>query len=86
MSLDQLLSFRPSPGLSGYRAPIDRLFLTGAGTHHGGITGQPGRNAAAVVLDRLGAARGDRARRPRRRLALVRVAARPAQPARGRPR
>ena len=28
MSLDQLLSFRPSPSLSGYRTPIGRLFLT----------------------------------------------------------
>jgi beta-carotene ketolase (CrtO type) len=33
MSLDQLLSFRPSPSLSGYRTPIGGLFLTGAGTH-----------------------------------------------------
>jgi beta-carotene ketolase (CrtO type) len=77
MSLDQLLSFRPSPSLSGYRTPIDRLFLTGAGTHPGGgVTGLPGGNAAAVVLDRLGAARRDRARRRRRRLALVRDTAR----------
>jgi beta-carotene ketolase (CrtO type) len=76
MSLDQLLSFRPSPSLSGYRTPIGRLFLTGAGTHPGGgVTGLPGRNAAAVVLDSLGAARGNRARRLRRQLALVRDAA-----------
>jgi beta-carotene ketolase (CrtO type) len=32
MSLDQLLSLRPSPSLSGYRTPIGGLFLTGAGT------------------------------------------------------
>jgi beta-carotene ketolase (CrtO type) len=77
MRLDQLLSFRPSPSLSGYRTPIGGLFLTGAGTHPGGgVTGRPGRNAAAVVLDALGAARGNRARRLRRRLALVRDAAR----------
>jgi phytoene dehydrogenase-like protein len=77
MSLDQLLSFRPSPSLSGYRTPIGGLFLTGAGTHPGGgVTGRPGRNAAAVVLDTLGASRGNRARRLRRRLALVRDAAR----------
>jgi beta-carotene ketolase (CrtO type) len=56
MSLDQLLSLRPSPSLSGYRTPIGGLFLTGAGTHPGGgVTGLPGRNAAAVVLDSLGA-------------------------------
>jgi hypothetical protein len=42
MSLDQLLSFRPSPSLSGYRTPVGRLFLTGAGTHPGGgVTGCP---------------------------------------------
>ena len=79
MSLDQLLSFRPSPSLSGYRTPIGGLFLTGAGTHPGGgVTGLPGRNAAAVVLDSLGGAGGmaNRARRLRRRLAIARDAAR----------
>jgi beta-carotene ketolase (CrtO type) len=78
MSLDQLLAFRPSPSLSGYRTPIGGLFLTGAGTHPGGgVTGAPGRNAAAVVLAALGAApRANRARRLRRRLALVRDTAR----------
>jgi beta-carotene ketolase (CrtO type) len=79
MSLDQLLSFRPSPSLSGYRTPVAGLFLTGAGTHPGGgVTGRPGRNAAAVVLDSLGATAGGRrhrARRLRRRLAQVRDAA-----------
>ena len=77
MSLDQLLSFRPSPSLSGYRTPIGGLFLTGAGTHPGGgVTGRPGRNAAAVVLDTLGGARGNRARRWRGRLAQLRDTAR----------
>jgi beta-carotene ketolase (CrtO type) len=76
MSLDQLLSFRPSPSLSGYRTPVGGLFLTGAGTHPGGgVTGRPGRNAAAVVLDALGA-RGHRARRRRGRLARLRDTAR----------
>ena len=77
MSLDQLLSFRPSPSLSGYRTPIGGLFLTGAGTHPGGgVTGRPGRNAAVVVLDTLGGARGNRARRWRGRLAQLRDTAR----------
>jgi beta-carotene ketolase (CrtO type) len=77
MSLDQLLSFRPSPSLSGYRTPIGGLFLTGAGTHPGGgVTGLPGRNTAAVVLDTLATPRANPARRLRRRLALVRDAAR----------
>jgi beta-carotene ketolase (CrtO type) len=31
MSLDQLLAFRPSPSLAGYRTPLAGLFLTGAG-------------------------------------------------------
>ena len=58
MSLDQLLSFRPSPSLSGYRTPIGGLFLTGAGTHPGGgVTGVPGRNTAAVVLGHPGRGR-----------------------------
>jgi beta-carotene ketolase (CrtO type) len=84
MSLDQLLSFRPSPSLSGYRTPIGGLFLTGAGTHPGGgVTGAPGRNAAAAVLDSLGATRRDRGRRLRRRLALVRDAARALRSLRG---
>jgi beta-carotene ketolase (CrtO type) len=77
MSLDQLLSLRPSPSLSGYRTPIGGLFLTGAGTHPGGgVTGLPGRNAAAVVLDSLGAPHRGRARRLGRRLALLADAAR----------
>jgi beta-carotene ketolase (CrtO type) len=77
MSLDQLLSLPPSPSLSGYRTPIGGLFLTGAGTHPGGgVTGLPGRNAAAVVLDSLGAPHRGRARRLGRCLALLADAAR----------
>jgi beta-carotene ketolase (CrtO type) len=84
MSLDQLLSFRPSPSLSGYRTPIGGLFLTGAGTHPGGgVTGLPGRNAAAVVLDALGATRRHPARRLRHQLGLVRDAARALRTLRG---
>jgi beta-carotene ketolase (CrtO type) len=78
MSLDQLLGFRPSPSLSGYRTPVDGLFLTGAGTHPGGgVTGAPGRNAAAVVLDAVGRRASTRAAW-RGRLALARDAARAA--------
>jgi beta-carotene ketolase (CrtO type) len=74
MSIDQLLSFRPSPSLSGYRTPIPGLFLTGAGTHPGGgVTGIPGRNAAAVVLDSLGVqGRRSRQRSLRERLTAFR--------------
>jgi beta-carotene ketolase (CrtO type) len=81
MSIDQLLAFRPSPTLSRYRTPIAGLFLTGAGTHPGGgVSGVPGRNAAAVVLAALG--HGDRrrlSRRLRERLALLADAARAAR-------
>jgi beta-carotene ketolase (CrtO type) len=77
MSIDQLLAFRPSPSLAGYRTPIDGLFLTGAGTHPGGgVTGLPGRNSAAVVLEALGVRPRRRGRRLRRQLAQVRDAAR----------
>jgi beta-carotene ketolase (CrtO type) len=77
MSIDQLLGFRPTPSLSGYRTPIDGLFLTGAGTHPGGgITGVPGRNAAQVALDAIGggSTASKLARRARERGALVRDA------------
>lgn len=77
MSIDQLLGFRPSPSLSGYKTPIDGLFLTGAGTHPGGgITGVPGRNAAQVALAEIGgrSAGARAARRARERAALVRDA------------
>lgn len=51
MNIDQMLSYRPTPALSRYRAPIKGLYLTGSGTHPGGgVTGLPGRNAALEVL------------------------------------
>jgi beta-carotene ketolase (CrtO type) len=75
MSIDQLLSMRPSVTLSGYRTPIDGLFLTGAGTHPGGgITGAPGRNAAGVILEELGLRKGNRLGRARKQAAMLRDA------------
>ena len=54
MTPDQLFSLRPIPGWSGYRTPIDRLYLCGSSAHPGGgVTGAPGRNAAMVALDDL---------------------------------
>jgi len=51
LGLDQALYLRPLPGWYGYRTPIRRLYLCGAGTHGGGgITGLAGRNAARRVL------------------------------------
>ncbi|CAN5150458.1 NAD(P)/FAD-dependent oxidoreductase [soil metagenome] len=51
MALDQLLYMRPLPGWYRYRTPIANLYLCGPGTHPGGgISGLPGKNAAAQVL------------------------------------
>lgn len=49
-----IFSFRPVPGWSHYRSPIQGLYLCGAGSHPGGgVSGVPGRNAAYAVLDDL---------------------------------
>ena len=51
MSLDQLFSFRPAPGLAGYKTPVEGLYLCGSGTHPGGgVMGIPGLNASKVVI------------------------------------
>jgi phytoene dehydrogenase-like protein len=47
--------FRPVEGWSSYRTPVMGLYQTGACTHPGGsVSGLPGRNCAAVLLDDLG--------------------------------
>src|SRR5213594_3987370 len=52
MTPDQLFSFRPVPGWSGYRTPVRGLYLCGSSAHPGGgVTGAPGRNAAMVALE-----------------------------------
>jgi phytoene dehydrogenase-like protein len=54
MALDQLFAFRPLIGWARYRAPIEGLFLCGAGTHPGGgVTGMPGANAARQIIKDL---------------------------------
>jgi phytoene dehydrogenase-like protein len=54
LALDQLLTMRPLLGHAQYRAPIDGLYLCGAGTHPGGfLTGASGRNAAREVAKDL---------------------------------
>jgi len=85
MSIDQLLAFRPSPSLAGYRTPLHGLFLTGAGTHPGGgVTGIPGRNAAAIVLEALGMRRRRNAgHHLRQQLARIRDASRAIRTLRG---
>ncbi len=50
-SLDQFFAFRPVIGWAQYRTPIKGLYLCGAGTHPGGgVTGQPGSNAAREII------------------------------------
>jgi phytoene dehydrogenase-like protein len=47
---DQILTLRPVPGWSGYRTPIEGLYLAGSAAHPGGgVMGAPGRNAAHVI-------------------------------------
>ncbi len=49
-SVTQLLGDRLFPG-GGYRTPVARLYMCGAGTHPGGeVSGAPGHNAARVIL------------------------------------
>ena len=51
MALDQLWAARPLVGYASYRAPIKGLYMCGAGTHPGGgVSGNPGRNAAREIL------------------------------------
>ena len=51
MRLDQLFWFRPAPGWSRYRTPVENLYLCGAGAHPGGgVLGAGGRNAARAAL------------------------------------
>lgn len=51
VTLDQVGPFRPTPALSSHRTPVPGLYVSGAGTAPmGGISGAPGRAAAAAVL------------------------------------
>jgi len=48
----QMFTFRPVPGWSNYRTPVEALYLCGAGTHPGGgVIGAPGHNAAMAALE-----------------------------------
>jgi len=49
--LDQFFLWRPFLGHARYRLPLDGLYLAGSGAHPGGgVTGQPGQNAAREIL------------------------------------
>lgn len=48
----QLYRNRPARGYARYRAPIPHLYMCASGTHPGGgVSGAPGHNAAAAILD-----------------------------------
>ena len=56
--LDQWFAWRPLLGYARHRLPVKGLYLAAAGAHPGGgVTGLPGRNAAAAVLADLKAKR-----------------------------
>jgi len=51
MTLDQMFSMRPVPGLHDYRSPITALYSCGASSHPGGsVSAVPGHNAAREIL------------------------------------
>ncbi len=59
-ALDSFFLWRPLLGWARYRMPVEGLYLAGSGAHPGGgVTGAPGRNAAAEVM----ADRGKKRRR-----------------------
>ena len=50
-SLDQFFLWRPFLGHARYRLPLEGLYLAASGAHPGGgVTGQPGQNAAREIL------------------------------------
>ena len=47
----QMFFFRPAPGWSQYRTPIDGYYQCGSGTHPGGcVMGAPGKLAAGQII------------------------------------
>jgi phytoene dehydrogenase-like protein len=54
LTLDQLFSMRPVPGVGRYRSPLTRLYLCSAGVHPGGfMSGGSGKLAAREVVKDL---------------------------------
>ena len=51
LHLDQFYSLRPLPGYADYKMPVDGVYLCGSVAHPGGgVSGLPGRNAAASII------------------------------------
>jgi len=67
LSVEQLFHMRPAPGWADYRTPVAGLYQASSATHGGGgVTGIPGRNAAAQIrADLRRAARRGKLRPPR---------------------
>jgi phytoene dehydrogenase-like protein len=58
----QMWIFRPAPGWSQYRTPIDGYYQCGSGTHPGGcVIGAPGKLAAGQILKDRSRAASDKA-------------------------
>jgi phytoene dehydrogenase-like protein len=54
VDLSQWFEWRPLHGLGRYRMPLTGMYLAGSGAHPGGgVTGAPGRLAAAAVVSDL---------------------------------
>ena len=54
MTPDQMLALRPLRECSAYRTPVAGFYLCGSGAHPGGgVSGMPGHNAAAAVIQDL---------------------------------
>ncbi len=57
MTMGRIMGARPGALRNGYAAPVDGLYLCGAGTHPGGgVMGASGFNAAMAVLTDIGVA------------------------------
>jgi phytoene dehydrogenase-like protein len=55
----QMYFFRPAPGYSNYRTPIDGYYQCGSGTHPGGcVMGAPGKLASQQILKDLKGSNG----------------------------
>jgi phytoene dehydrogenase-like protein len=60
----QMYFFRPAPGWSQYRTPIEGYYQCGSGTHPGGcVMGAPGKFASQAIVKDLAAKTGRKARK-----------------------
>ena len=55
----QMGPFRPAPGYSEYRSPIEGLYMTGPSCHPGGGICAMGTNTANVMLEDFGIIEAD---------------------------